>query len=957
FYKTFTAQDLRSSDWIQSIVQDKRGVIYGGNNTGAILEYDGTTWKAIQATNGPIRSLKRDSTGRIYVGSYGEFGFLEPGPDGAMQYRSLMHLVRDEDKYISDVWSIDIFGKDVYFRSIEKLFRLRDGRIKAFKNPYGWFGNLIILDGHLYVTIDHKGIILRMKEDTLVRFFESPELSSIAFGASADFTPHRELVGSWGGGVFVFTPDNLNKPGKKVLERFSVSEKLLKGAEVYRIEKDMYAAKTDNGVSIFDKNGSELQFISTRNGLNASLVETVYSDRDHYLWIGTEKGITRVAISSPVFSWYSVTETSGTTWGVIPFNGTIYFWSVKGIFSLRDNQAVMIHDEPAGLVTFHEPRGQTGNRLLAISNHSLSEIRNNRLYPLLRFPKPLLYQQIFISRSNPDRIYLFCTNGLYLIRFNKGKWLWDGNVAGITRSIQSLTEDENGNLWLVTDNYKNLIHLKFETDPESSDVKGSVFTERFFRISGSPPVRWIRCLTVGNRVLFGTDRGLFRFDEQTRKFHPEMTLGRQFASGRHGVYILREGPGGVVFVAGQLHHTDDIGLCLPKPGGSYQWYTRPFKSLEPQMRIYDAGFDQDGSLWIANDEGLNKYDPGKDRYVPEKFNTLIRQVSTGKDSVLFRGTYYILRNGIDGDSAVRVPGLLQPDRMIPELSYRFNSMKFSYSAVSYEMEDQNVYQYMLEGFDKEWSNWKPESSKEYSNLQPGDFAFRVRAKNIYGIESDQAVYRFTILPPWYRTIWAYLGYLLVVGLLIRIIVKFNLRRLQARNQVLEESVKERTAEVVRQKEEIVSINQNLLLQQEELKTTLDNLRETQAQLIQSEKMASLGQLMAGIAHEINTPLGAIKASVSEITSDSEHILTRLPGLIRKLDDQQFSMFLALVNRSAGKSFPASSREKRKHKKDLQSILEDQGVTDPGYKADTLVDMGIYGDIGPFTDLLKLDHVD
>ncbi len=375
------------------------------------------------------------------------------------------------------------------------------------------------------------------------------------------------------------------------------------------------------------------------------------------------------------------------------------------------------------------------------------------------------------------------------------------------------------------------------------------------------------------------------------------------------------------------------------------------------MRIYDAGFDHDGSLWIANDEGLNKYDPGKDRYVPEKFNTLIRQVSTGKDSVLFRGTYYNLRTGIDGDSAVRVPGLLQPDRMIPELSHRFNSVKFSYSAVSFEMEDQNVYQYMLEGFDKEWSKWKPESSKEYSNLPPGEFAFRVRAKNIYGIESDQAVYWFTILPPWYRTIWAYLGYLLAIGMLIRMIVKFNLRRLQARNQVLEESVKERTAEVVRQKEEIVSINQNLLLQQEELKTTLDNLRETQARLIQSEKMASLGQLMAGIAHEINTPLGAIKASVSEITIDSRHILTRLPGLIRKLDDQQFSMFLALVNRSAGKSIPASSREKRKHKKDLQELLEDQGVTDPGYKADTLVDMGIYGDIGPFTDLLKLDHID
>jgi hypothetical protein len=121
FYKNFTAQDLKASDWIQSITQDTRGIIYAGNNLGSILEYDGTLWRSISATNGPIRSLKSDSYGRIYVGSFGEFGYLEPSENGAMQYHSLMNEVKNEDKDISDIWSIEILGEDVFFRSLKAL--------------------------------------------------------------------------------------------------------------------------------------------------------------------------------------------------------------------------------------------------------------------------------------------------------------------------------------------------------------------------------------------------------------------------------------------------------------------------------------------------------------------------------------------------------------------------------------------------------------------------------------------------------------------------------------------------------------------------------------------------------------------------------------------------------------------------------------------------------------------
>jgi signal transduction histidine kinase len=960
FFRNFSARDLKSSDWIQSIVRDNRGVIYAGNNIGTILEYDGTVWRSIQATNGPIRALKADSSGRIYVGSLGEFGFLEPGPGGEMHYKSFLDRVNQEDKNISDIWSIEIFGDDIYFRSVERLFRLRNGKITAFTNPYGWFGNLISLDDQLYVTIDSRGIILRMEGDSLVKFFESNEYASVVFGASADYTENKKLVGSWGGGIFIFCPENRTRPGGKVLERFTssspyINRNLERGAEVYAVDKDIFAARTDNGVALFDRNGTELGYISTANGLNSSLIEVVYSDRNQFLWIGTEKGITRVDISSPITSFYSFNELTGTTWGIISYNEIIYFWSVRGIFLIRNNKAEIVHDENAGLVKFSEPGKPLKTHLLAVNYNSLIEIRGNKPVELLTFPTPLLYQQVYISKSNPDRLYLFCANGLYLIRYNNGKWKWEGNVAGITEGIQSLSEDRHGDLWLVINNYKRLIHLKPELGKDSLRTSEIAFGINYYDPPEFVSAKWIRCFNLNNRVLFGTDKGLFGFDERTRKFIPDSTLGSQFSGGSHGVFILREGPEGVVFIAGQLHQTDDIGLCIPRPDGTYSWYTRPFTSLTPQMRIYDAGFESDGSIWIASDEGLSKYDPGNDRKAQEKFHTLVREVITRKDSVLFRGTFFGDVAGPDEPAGVKVPALIQPDFMKPVLPYRFNSLKFNYSAVSFEQEDQHVYQYMLEGFDEEWSNWTTASSKEYSNLPEGKFTFRVKGKNAFGIEGDEARYQFTILPPWYRTLWSYLGYLLVAGLLIYLIVVYNLRRLKATNIILEESVKQRTAEVVRQKEEIVTINENLLLRQEELKTTLDNLCETQAQLIQSEKMASLGQLIAGIAHEINTPLGAIKASVSEITGNSRQILMQLPELIKNLQDDHFSLFMELVKRSTQIVIPLNSKDSRNYKKILQKQLEERGIADAAYKADMLADMGIYDNIDPFMEILELSN--
>lgn len=139
---------------------------------------------------------------------------------------------------------------------------------------------------------------------------------------------------------------------------------------------------------------------------------------------------------------------------------------------------------------------------------------------------------------------------------------------------------------------------------------------------------------------------------------------------------------------------------------------------------------------------------------------------------------------------------------------------------------------------------------------------------------------------------------------------------------------------------------------EELSNTLQQLKTTQNQLIQSEKMAMLGQLIAGIAHEINTPLGAIRSSIDNITSFLIQEIEDLPRFLQQLPPERQHDFFALLHKSNQQAMTFSSKEKRQLKRALISQLDGQGITNVDTVADTLVDIGVFNEIEQFLPLLK-----
>ncbi len=187
--------------------------------------------------------------------------------------------------------------------------------------------------------------------------------------------------------------------------------------------------------------------------------------------------------------------------------------------------------------------------------------------------------------------------------------------------------------------------------------------------------------------------------------------------------------------------------------------------------------------------------------------------------------------------------------------------------------------------------------------------------------------------------------------------QYEIELLKAKQQINDQNEELRASEeeLKQNLEELQSTQEELQRQKVEVENAYKELQSTQDQLIQSEKMASLGQLVANIAHEINTPLGAIRSSADSIEVILLETLPNYPAFIKKLDDKTLSDFNEFIKVSAQKVDKLNSRQKRSAKYDLIDELEELVIPNSGEMADVILDMNMQEEKKLFMNLLQIDY--
>lgn len=585
---------------------------------------------------------------------------------------------------------------------------------------------------------------------------------------------------------------------------------------------NIWLGTVTSGIMLIDPSGMLSEHFNSSSGLASNEVWGIDESSDGKIWMATYRGVNiydpiKETISlltfPPQFStndFRSISSISDEEMLVGGFNGFVIINTVKEtaeVFSTK------------GYITWKGLKDQKGNYWIGSQdgvfrfNHDKSEVK------MITAQSGLTSSRVWLIEEDKEgRIWLGNELGVDILNKEQTETSYINRKAGLTsNNLSMLLQTKAGNMIVGGDDGISIIDLDKHTVTNISELNGL-----------NPPALYDMIEVDEGNIQIGSENGIIVVDRPSQVEGDSLWYFYNYGK--------REGfPFNDYNQATAKFTSQGIAWWGAAPIVTVNLQEPKINKSLPKVRITSfTVMDQPASSLVV-DPNYNTISVNDTIWDVERLEFYTKSTLSGDSNAVQKKAL-----SMDSISHIsRIPyGLVLP--------YDENSLNFSFINPEIQSRDKIIYRYILQGKDKSWSPASGQNStKNYYNLLPGEYRFEVITQGFNGRWSEPASVYFTIAPPWWQTWWAYCLFAVILAAVIYSIVRIRSHYLEKENRILEERVLHRT---------------------EQLKNSIDKLKNAQTQLVQSEKMASLGELTAGIAHEIQNPLNFVN-NFSELSNE------------------------------------------------------------------------------------------
>jgi signal transduction histidine kinase/ligand-binding sensor domain-containing protein len=845
---------------IQSSMQTNEGLLWIATSEGVCI-LNGESMEILPFNYGTVYYMAEDSLGQVWLRSRDQGVYLidrKAGIQKQMNFPDGVHLRIDKKGYI---W-ICTFSDGLFIISPDHL-TVRHLTDKNGLNSNNTIRTIEDRDGRVWIASGRTGIQIidpvakKIRTLGTVQGLSGPAIFSMAENSAGDI-----YASGFRNGIDVF---NIKNGTCKHID----SAQGIKKMRIFNMLEDgeghMWIATDNSGIYLISRNADSLSHIGSRDGLGDDVPLHLEKDKQDQMYVGTQSGGLNIFPKSTQIS-HHITKKDGLidneVWGIRQDSKKrIWIGTYSGVNIITPDQKIFELVANPGGNNRTEEFLQTGADQFLVAGYGsglllIDEAKHT--IERMGIKEGLPSNNIFnMHEDGQGRIWLGTVDaGVILFDPHKRTIRFLNETGGLSNNrVGAVMEDSSGKYWICGFGGIDLLDLNENT------IRTYSFKEGLSNDLISATLK-----DKKNRFWISTERGLNLLDP-VKETNTIFSVSNGIAA--NGVYSLMEKDGDIFAGTGKGLTIIKEEKNSPEPGG-YSWdlqsYGKPqgFAFLDfngnaaintksnqywwgivQGITIMDESVilrDSSPSLNVTGIDLLGKSQYFIDPALSENVDTLWSDVKdTFYSKASFRSLNTDRAKGIEWDSLslINIPVNLS-------LPHNRNYIRFHFSNFLPQTAGDYKYRYILDGVDEKWSPVTDQPvSENYNNISPGYYEFRISVKKGDGDWSQPSVFRLRIRPPWWQSWWAELIYFLIFAGLLRLWVRYRSRRLLKENARLEQKVTERT---------------------EALSTSLENLRQTQTQLIQAEKMASLGELTAGIAHEIQNPLNFVN-NFSEVNTE------------------------------------------------------------------------------------------